>query len=219
MQSIQIHSPFLSWFKVFVFFSSWMIQLFVGNCSDSLYCMHISWMTFWVLGIEEYASESWLQNNFFWSVLAYAVLITGFMATNLQPAQSSLLDIGTVPIAIVCGLRKLYQNKSIHSAHLSVLPQATSYCPALSILPHSLTVAHWNIWNACMPYIELTEPVMLCKAINYATFYSKWYTLSPGHTGYGLEVGISQAMPPNLSVQLLILDCLIWGDFPTFSLS
>lgn len=87
-----------------------------------------------------------------------------------------------------------------------------------SILPHSLTVAHWNIRNACMPYIELIERVMLCKAINYATFYRKWYTLFPGHTGYGLEVGISQAIPPKLSVELLIIGCLIFADFPTSSL-
>lgn len=152
---------------------------------------------------------------FFGSVLVYADLITGFMTTNLQPIQSSLLDTGTLPIAIVCGLRNLYQNKSIHSLHLFILPQTASCCPALSALPHSPTVAHWSIWNACMPCIELTESVILCKA----TFYSKWYTLSPGHTGCGLEVGISQAMPPNPTVQLLILGCLIFLDFLTFSLS
>ena len=106
-------------------------------------------------------------------MLACADLITGFMATNLQPAQSSLLGTGTLPVAMVGGLRNLYQIRSMHFLHLFILPQTTAYCPALSALPHSLTMAHCNIWNACMPCRELTEPVTLCKAINYATFYRK----------------------------------------------
>ena len=60
-----------------------------------------------------------------WSGLVYGDLVTEFMMTHLQLVQA--VGTKTLPTAMVCGLGNLHQSKSMHTLHLSILPQAISF--------------------------------------------------------------------------------------------
>lgn len=124
LQSIQIHSPFLSlncllWMTQS--FSRWVLKfpILPVHLLDDFLSAWDRKEGFRIL------TAKW----FLWSVMGYINLVTWIMISNLQPVLSSLWGIVTVPTAvptaIVCGLRNVHWNKSIHILHLFFLLQST----------------------------------------------------------------------------------------------